>query len=111
MGATAFSIREERHCLFGATGVRFRKLLKKTLDLKDGELYLIAEGKRWVVQDVAKTEEWFSLGEQWVRVGVHGLSLTAASGGERVPLSTCGARASLCTIQKDSLKKLQGKKK
>ena len=50
-------------------GVRFRKLLKKTLDLKDGELYLIAEGKRRVVQDVAKTEEWFSLGEQWVRVG------------------------------------------
>ena len=29
-GAIAFSTREERHCLFGATGVRFRELLKKT---------------------------------------------------------------------------------
>ena len=46
-----------------------RKILKKTLDLKDGELHLIAEGKRWVVQDVAKTEKWFSLGEQRVREG------------------------------------------
>lgn len=45
-------------------GLRF-----KALDLKDGELHGIAEGKRWVLEDVAKTEEWFSLGEQWVREG------------------------------------------
>ena len=62
-GAIAFSTREERHCLFGATGVRFRELLKKTLDLKGGELHGVAEGKRWVVEDVTKIEEWFSWGE------------------------------------------------